>query len=158
MVDGECTPRSTGHFGSSHFGSRPFSLQVVVAHARRQVSVFFWHLVKTWSHAAQRLGCVRIRRLDQDSPWESATGRAVASRAEADHSRQPGVEGPLAASKGGLEAALTRVRAQLKPKPRVSNSQRGNRLIDFGQFDLANFWMLNGALEGWSPEGWSPEG
>ena len=57
----------------------------------------FLHFVKTWSHAAQRLGCVRIfRRVDQDSPWESATGRAVAPRAEACHSRQPGVEGPLA--------------------------------------------------------------
>ena len=87
--------------------------------------------------------------MDQDSPWESATGRAVAPRAEADHSRQPGVEGPLAewcaqhaedskqvAEPRGsfivvgprgqwrkeLEAALTRVRAQLKPKPRVSTS------------------------------------
>ena len=41
--------------------------------------------------------CVRIvRRVDQDSPWESATGRAVAPRAEEDHSRQPGGEGPLA--------------------------------------------------------------
>ena len=39
---------------------------------------------------------MRSRWVDQDSPWESATCRAVAPLAEADHSRQPGVEGPLA--------------------------------------------------------------
>ena len=132
-----------------HFGSSAISVQVVVAHARCQVQVFFSHLDKTSSHAAERLECVRIvRRVDQDSPWESAKQwprvqkqttvvrpelkgrwRNGAPNTPKTPNKLQSLEAALSSlgpensgARAELEAALTRVRAQMKPKPRVSTS------------------------------------
>ena len=78
----------------SHFGPSCFSLSRRCSRASTGFSFLFASCQDVVSCRAE-VG-VRSRWVDQDSPWESATCRAVAPLAEADHSRQPGVEGPLA--------------------------------------------------------------
>ena len=124
------------------FTAKPFcSRQALLTHV---VPIALWQALCDLSifavvvNATERVECVRtVRRVDQDSPWASGTGRAVAPRAEADHS-QPRVEGPLAercaehtedSTQVADEAALALLgpedsgaRAQSKPKPPVSIS------------------------------------